>query len=465
MKRRAIVLLLGLLGGTLPLGAAEAGRPNIVFILADDLGWGDLGCYGGRAGATPHLDRLAGEGTLFTHAYMNAPVCSPSRAAILTGLFPGRLRIHGHFAGPEQNAARGMAQFLDPAVPNLPAALKRAGHATAHVGKWHLGDQSGGPPIADYGFDHVGSGEGGGAAIRPEDPYHRARSTALFVDEGLEFIDAHGGRPFYLQLWLLLPHATLNPTPEQLAPFARLSSPGSPHAGPGAIHAASLHDLDTQVGRLLDELERRGLADDTLVVFTSDNGPEDLAILNAAHSGVGSTGPFRGRKRSLYEGGVRVPLLVRWPGRVPAGRVDDTSVISGTDFFPTFARLAGAGLDPAAEAALDGEDMGAVLLGRARARTKPLFWEWRFRIFGHPSGASPQLAIREGDWTLLMNPDRSRVELHAIREDPMQVDNVAVQHPEVVARLSGRLLEWSESLPPGPRDPSAGDAGHRWPKP
>ncbi len=459
MSRLVLAFLLSV--SVLVAAAGPRARPNILFILADDLGWGDLSCYGNTFVQTPHLDRLARGGTLFTHFYVNGSVCSPSRAAFFTGQYPARHRIHGHFSTREQNDARGMASSLDPQVPNVARTLRTAGYATAHIGKWHLGNDAGGPAISDYGFDFVGTGEGGGAGIARADPHYRARSTALFVDESLRFIDGRGAKPFYLQLWALLPHATLNPTPAQLEPFARFSNPDLPHKSARTIYYASLADLDREVGRLLDELARRGLADNTLVVFSSDNGPEDIFITNAGHSGVGSPGPFRGRKRSLYEGGVRVPFLARLPGLIPAGRIDDTSVVAGVDFLPTVLKLAGVPV-PAGHA-LDGEDVGDILAGTSRPRAQPLHWEWRFNIAGHVSSRSPQLAIRDGNWKLLLNPDRTRIELYDIVRDPMQVDNVATQHAEVATRLAERAIAWQRTLPPGPLDPGAGSNAYPWP--
>ena len=459
---RALFLLLAALAATTPAFAAGPARPNIIFILADDLGWGDLSCYGNQLLKTPHLDRLAAQGKLFTNFYVAGSVCSPSRCGFFTSNYPARQRIHGHFATPEMNTARGMSQFLDPKVPNVAASLRAAGYATAHVGKWHLGNNSGGPPIADYGFDYVGSGEGSaGAGIIAGDRHYRAKSTAHFVDQSLEFIKGRGEKPFYLQLWTLLPHATLNPTPEQIAPFERFSNPDIPHKSARTIYYASVADLDTQVGRLMDELAKLGLADNTAIFFSSDNGPEEIFITNAGHSGVGSPGPFRGRKRSLYEGGVRVPFIVRWPAKIFAGKIDDTSVVGGVDFMPTVLKLAGV---PAPAAwRPDGEDVSDILTGAPRARVNPLMWEWRFNIAGHVNNRSPQLAIRDGDWKLLVNPDRTRTELYDLGRDRLQVDNVATQHPEVVARLSDRVIAWAKELPPGPRDASAGQNDYPWP--
>jgi N-acetylgalactosamine-6-sulfatase len=445
------------------LAAQPAERPNVIFILADDLGWGDLGCYGHPQTATPNLDQMAREGTLFTHFYVCGSVCSPSRCAFFTGQYPARHRIHGHYATPEQNAARGMSQFLPPDVPNLALLLKRAGYATAHVGKWHLGSNSGGPAPEAYGFDFVGSTERGGPEGPADDPYYRAKSTQIFVDESLKFIASNRERPFFVQFWTLVPHATLNPTEEQLKPYARLhpAGPNFPHHSAAEIFSASVTDLDAQIGRLLKGLADMGLAEKTLILFSSDNGPEDIHIRNAGHSGVGSAGPFRGRKRSLYEGGVRVPFIVRWPGQVPSGRVDDTSVVAGCDFLPTLCKLAGAEI-PASHA-LDGEDVSDILLGQSRPRTKPLMWEWRFRIAGEVFHHSPMLAIRDANFKLLLNPDGSRVELYDIPRDPTQLANIAQKHPDVVARLSEQVVAWSKTLPPGPKDPGAGRANYPWP--
>lgn len=444
---------------------AKGRPPNIVFILADDLGWGDLGCYGNPI-PTPNLDRLARQGALFTQFYVNGSVCSPSRTAFLTGRFPARHGIHGHLATRELNGSRGMPNWLDPKVPTLAASLKAAGYRTAHVGKWHLGSGPGAPSPTEYGFDFVKattSGEDTWSEAN-DDPYFRAKSTGLFVDEALSFIEANKTRHFYLQLWTLLPHATLNPLPEQLRPFENLG-PGKgagPHKGARAIYQASVADLDTQLGRLLEGLSRHGLENDTLVLFSSDNGPEDIFVRNAGHSGVGNAGPFRGRKRSLYEGGVRVPFLVRWPGRVTAGRVDETSVVSAVDFLPTLVELGGARLPENVSG--DGEDVSDILLVASRPRTTPLIWEWRFNVAGHPLHHSPILAVRDGDWKLLFNPDKSRVELYDIPRDPMELDVKAGEHPEIVERCATRALAWQKTLPAGPVDASAGKRHFGWPK-
>jgi N-acetylgalactosamine-6-sulfatase len=199
-----------------------------------------------------------------------------------------------------------------------------------------------------------------------------------------------------------------------------------------------------------------------VIAFSSDNGPEDFNIGNAVHSGIGNTGPFRGRKRSIYEGGVRMPFIVRWLGHTPAGGVDDTSIVAGVDWLPTVCSLASLKLPN--DLNPDGEDMSRALLGKPKDRTRPLMWEWRFRISGDMVHKSPMLAIRDRKWKLLMNPDRSRIELYDIPEDPTELDNVAGQHRDVVKELSEKLLKWHGTLPPGPVEEVAGSNAYPWPK-
>jgi N-acetylgalactosamine-6-sulfatase len=443
--------------------AATTQKPNVIFILTDDLGWGDLGCYGHPHIKTPHLDRLAKQGTLFTQFYVNGSVCSPSRTAFMTGQYPARHRVHGHFADHRQNAPRGMPDWLDPTAPLLVRQLKQAGYATAHYGKWHLGNGDGAPEPSNYGFDDSRVLNGNGPTFAEEkEEYFRAKSTGLFVDEAIRFIEAHRESPFYINLWTLVPHATLHPTDEQMEPYKQFGPTRVPYRGAMEIFYGTVTAMDAELGRLFKKLDELKLAENTIVVFSSDNGPEDIHAGNASHSGVGTPGPFRGRKRSLYEGGVRVPFIVRWPGHVPAGRVDEDSVVSAVDFLPTLCKLSGTPLPVDYKG--DGEDISDILAGTARARQKPLFWEWRFRIVGYPVHHSPMLSVRDGRWKLLLNPDRDRVELYDIPNDRMELNNVAAQHADVVNRMASEALAWQSTLPPGPIEPRAGQVIYGWPK-
>ena len=451
-------------------------RPNILFILADDWGWGDLARYGHPHIRTPHLDRLAAQGTLYTQFYAAAPVCSPTRASFLTGRFPGEIGFH-HICDSTPPSGglvdRGVPDFLDPHLPTVGRALRDVGYRTAHFGKWHLGDSHDAPHPGDYGFDRHRTtnsstddlrqdfyGAAGVTVTRPEnDVEFRRKSSALIVDRVIDFLDEAGDDPFFVQAWLLDPHATLYPTDDGLEAFRQYSPAGVDIPGAPAIYYAVIAEADRQIGRLLEALDARGLTDDTLVVFTSDNGPEDLVVPNASHSAAGSPGPFRGRKRSLYEGGVRVPFIARWPGRTPAGVVDDQSVLSSVDFFATCAQLAGAAAPDTA-----GASMLPALLGTPTARDRPLFWEWRYHNPSHPLHRSPMRVVRSGRYKLLTNPDGSRVELFDIPNDPMELDNLAPAEPDIVARLSALLDRWAASLPSGPVAPTAGSNAYPWPR-
>ena len=438
-------------------------RPNFVFIFADDLGWGDLGCYGNRQIKTPNLDALAAKGTLFTQFYVNGSVCSPSRTAVMTGQFPARQKVHGHFATDQQNADRGMPNWLNPRVHTVTRLLQHAGYATAHFGKWHLGSGKGAPSPSEYGIDeHCTVNSSGPPLEGQKDKYFRANSTTQIVDKTIDFIEKNRDKSFYVNVWSLLPHATLHPTDEQMKPYQRYAPGGVPYKGAKQIYYASVSELDRQIGRLIRKIDEMGLAENALIAFSSDNGPEDFDIGNAVHSGIGNTGPFRGRKRSIYEGGVRLPFIVRWPGHTPPGTVDDTSIVTAVDWLPTVCSLAGVKLPE--DLNPDGENMSQALLGKPKERSKPLMWEWRFRVAGDMVHKCPMLAIREGKWKLLMNPDRSRVELYDIPADPTELDNVAVQHPDVVERLSQAVLKWQGTLPAGPIEDMAGSNAYPWPK-
>jgi arylsulfatase A-like enzyme len=440
--------------------------PNVIFMLCDDLGWGDLACHGHTLVKTPNIDRLAAQGSLFTHFYSASPVCSPSRAAFLTGQFPARVRIHDYLPVPlsPHHIRAGVAPFLDPQVPTVSRALQEVGYATGHIGKWHLGNDSDSPDVSAYGFDFCRVTHGRGCPYGEwwNDRSFRARASALFVDEAIQFVEENQDSPFYLNLWPLDPHATLNPTLEQMAPYEHLKPAGVPYPGAMAIYYAVITNLDAQIGRLLARLDELGLAENTLVIFSSDNGPEDIEIPGSSHSAVGSTGPFRGRKRSLYDGGVRMPFIARWPGVVPAGKVNDTSVIGAVDLLPTVCALAGA--EPSKDGIMDGEDVSDILSGGSRQRRKPLFWDYRFGQAGPTLNWSPQLAIREGDWKLMMNRDGSRVELYNLAVSRMETDNFASHHPQVIARLSEKLLSWARTLPPGEPTPESGHNDYPWPE-
>jgi len=434
-------------------------KPNVIFILADDQGWGDLNVYGHPYLKTPNLDRLAAEGTRFAQFHVNATVCSPSRTAFMTGHFPARHKVHGHFDNHKVNEERDMPNWLDPDVTTVTDLVKSAGYVTGHFGKWHLcgANDTNAPSPGAYGIDDhrtIVSNSHGWRNDNFQPSEFLPRSTDLFVDEAIRFIQAHKAESFYLNLWTQIPHEKLMPTPEQLEVYKDLQPDKDDfdswmrnYVGKAKnldqqmkIYCASVTSLDKAIGRLLAALDELGLTDDTFVFFASDNGPEEMGFGNS----VGSPGPFRGRKRSMYEGGIRVPAIARWPGHIPAGRVDSTSVFSAVDWLPTISSITGI---PMPDIKPDGEDVSDILKGTSRPHNKPIMWEWRFKVFGVDPQQPPQLAIRDGQWKLFINPDGSKVELYDIPADPEERNNVAEANPAVVQRLKIALLDWKKTLP------------------
>lgn len=430
-------------------------KPNVIFILSDDIGRGDISALGGKQGETPNLDRLASEGTVFQRFYVASPICSASRTAFVTGMFPARWKINSFLHERSGNAKCEQANWLDPKAPIMARAFKEAGYATAHFGKWHLGggrDVQDAPLPSAYGFDesHVNCegmgprfedfGTGGKPALNSEDgkQYFRHDMTRYWVDRSLEFIKRQAGKPFYLELWPQDVHSPHNPSPEALARTATPGLPNQQHSFRGV-----LNEYDRQIGRFMDALRQLGLEKNTIVVFTGDNGPEP-SFEHARTLGQ------RGMKWSLYEGGLHEPFFVRWPGHVPAGKTNEVTLVSSVDCFPTLCALAG--VNPPANAPFDGVDQSAAWLGATPQRKTPLFWEYGRKPKGYryPRPAedkSPNLCVREGDWKLLVNADGTKAELYNAATDPKETTNAAAEHPEIASRLTKLALEWRKSLP------------------
>jgi N-acetylgalactosamine-6-sulfatase len=400
--------------------------------------------------STPHLDRLASEGVNFSQFNVLSPVCSPSRAAAMTGRYPARYRINEHFAKPEQNRARGMPDWLDPNAPTLQRILKEAGYRTGHFGKWHLTNREtfGAPTPDRYGFDEWAIFNGGGG--HPQVSVHdTARNAAAFIR-------ANRAGPFYVNVWLHETHTPHAPKKESMERWKHLDEQRQ-------VYAAVITDGDAAVGEVLDAIREAGVETRTIVIFSSDNGPErtgkpaakwmrdDHAEVEGygTYCSVGETGGLRGRKRSLFEGGVRTPFIVRWPGRAPAGVVNDATVLTAVDLLPTVCAAAGVAVPGGVES--DGENLVAALLGGVPVRTRPIFWHWP-GFAGEPDWW-PRWAVRDGDWKLAMTDDGGRVELYRVADDRAEARDVAKDHPDVVARLTKLALDWKTTLPETP-DPS-----------
>ncbi len=423
--------------------------PHIIVVLADDFGWGDVGCYGGQT-PTPHLDRMAREGTRFTQCYVASPICSPSRAGLITGQFPARWRITSFLQTRQGNRDCEQADFLDPQAPSLPRSLKAAGYATAHIGKWHLGggrDVVDPPKFAAYGYD-VGLGTWESPEPHPDltaadwiwspqDKVPRWERTKWMVDRTLSFLADHPDQPCFVNLWLDDTHTPWVPSEGEID-GQRARRPNHQ-----ANFRSVLMEMDRQVGRLLDELPPKAKERGTMILFLGDNGPLPTF-------GQTRTAGLRGSKLSLYEGGIRVPCIAWCPGRVRAGTVNEQTVLSTVDLFPSLCAIAGARLP--GEYAADGEDLSAALLGSQPARRKPLFWEYgrNDKSFAYPKEArhrSPQLAVRDGSWKLLVNANGDGAALFELSRDPQETKDVAAEQPAVTARLTKLALAWRQSLP------------------
>jgi len=416
--------------------------PNIIFIFADDWGYGDLGIHGSGFCKTPNLDRMAEEGIDFRQFTVNNPVCSPSRTAVMTGQFPARHCIHRHFASVEHHQKAGMPDWLDPKLPLLPKLLKKAGYITGHFGKWHLTNRHvpDAPLPPEYGYDEYGAFNVPGPQIR----------TAETCPRAVDFIRRHKDKSFFINVWLHETHTPHYPLPKYLKRFEHLDEQKR-------VYAAVVAEADAGIGSILGTLKKLGLDENTLVIFSSDNGPEWTGKRTAqddnstgrglgTYYSVGETAGLKGPKRSLFAGGIRVPFVARWPGVIPKGRIDRTSVLTGVDLFPTFLELAGQSIPT--DLKLDGESIVPALKGLVFKRTKPIHWEWRG---GHgPPYLWPHLGIRDDKSKMLVNEELNRTELYDIEADWAETTNVAADNPHVVNALTKKALAWKKSLPTKP---------------
>ena len=428
-------------------------KPNIVFIFADDWGWGDLSCHGHPYIKTPNIDRLAQAGTDFHRFSVASGVCSPSRAAVMTGHFPARYNIDGHFAWVSSNAKRNMPDWLGTEAPTIPKFLKQAGYRTAHFGKWHLANNMipDSPVPTAYGYDEYGAFNCSGEQM----PVHEdARSTIKFIES------CHRDKkPFFVNLWIHEPHTPFHTVPKYRSRFRELEETDN-------IYASVLSHADDRIGEVLDALDRLELADNTLVIFSSDNGPArassnaELKLVHDTATGAGYnlaaakgvTGGRKGYKASLFEGGVGVPFIARWPGKIAAGKIDDRSILSAVDMLPTFCEIAGVELPESYSP--DGVSQVKTLQGDGTPnRIKPLFWKYPARW--PPRKGQPDhwvsFAVAHDNWKLVTNQDSSHVELYDLVSDPYESTDLSGAKPAVVKSLMEKLGTWKSTLPAKPR--------------
>ncbi|MCC6143997.1 MAG: sulfatase-like hydrolase/transferase [Candidatus Hydrogenedentes bacterium] len=429
--------------------AAAARKPNVIIIYTDDHGSVDAGCYGAKDLHTPNIDALASEGVRFTQFYAPSAVCSPSRAGLLTGRYPLTAGVPGNCSSVAGEPC------LPASEVTIAEVLKAAGYATGHVGKWHLGFSPETMPNAqgfDYSFGHMGGcidnyshffyWNGPNRHDLWENGVETFRQGEFFgdlmVEKAGEFMEAHAAEPFFLYYAINMPHYPYQGDVDWLRRYREEGV-----AYPRDLYAAFISTLDARIGQLLAKLDALGLREDTIVILQGDQGH---STEERAHFGGGNAGPYRGCKFSLFEGGIRVPAMIRWPGKIPAGEVRD-QVAHGCDWLPTIASLCAA---PAPDVKLDGKDISEVIQ-RADAPTPHTVIHWQIK-----DGNNAQWAVREGDWKLIGNPldptlaaplgKDDRLFLVNLAEDVSELTNLAKDHPDRVVHLKQLHDAWVDSL-------------------
>ena len=444
-------------------GARSSENPNVIIFYVDDMGYADPSCFGNPDMETPNIDRFASEGLKLTNYYSNSPICSPSRVALNTGQAPGRHKVWAHFASKEQNRVRNMVDFLDPSVQTMARSFKANGYATAHFGKWHMG---GGRDVVaplpqEYGFEEsLVTFEGLGDRILWDKKGLNGQSaklgrgnitfvkkhetTGIYVDRAIDFMERHRNEAFYLHVFPNDVHDAHVPDEAWLGKYEKYST----HPYVQKFYA-TLDNMDRQFGRLIDSVDEMGLSEKTIIIFTSDNGPTDWPrYYKEGFTPPGWTGPLYGRKWSLYEGGIRMPFIVRWKGQVPEGKTNETTIMAAVDLFPSLHAMAG--LELPSEWDLDGQDLSRALEGRKMKRKEPVFWEYAGNPGilkpGNPLFESPTNAMRDGDWKLLTNDDGSETKLFNLKRDIGESSNLAREYPERAESMKKALLDWRNGL-------------------
>lgn len=403
----------------------DSRKPNIVFILADDLGINDLSCYGRKDQPTPHLDRLAREGMRFTSAYCAQPICSPSRAAIMSGRHPARLHLTTFLPGrpdaPSQKLLHPkIRQQLALEEKTMAEYLKAAGYATACIGKWHLGGPNFSPQHQGFDFVHVGQ-----ASTKPG-PTEGGKGEYDLTRKAMEFVTANKDKPFFLYLPHNTPHINFKGKPELVDKFKDSWHPE---------YAATIHAMDDTVGLLMARLDELKLTDNTIFIFTSDNG--GLHMLEGQHDAPTHNTPYRAGKGYLYEGGTRIPTIVRWPGVTPKGIVSDVPFVN-TDWLPTF--LDALGMVP--DRPLDGRSVLPLLKNQS---IKPVPLLWHFPHYNN-QGGRPSGSVRDGDWKYIEYYDTGDKQLFNLKTDFSETTDLAAKEPQRIAAMSALLAKWKKEL-------------------
>jgi len=426
----------------------EPSVPNIVFILADDLGWADVGCQGSTFYETPNIDRLAARGTRFTNAYAACQVCSPTRASILTGKYPARLNLTNYLVGKRQKQGSPVLtapyeHHMKLSEVTLAEALGGAGYKSAHVGKWHLGGEPYYPQHQGFEVNIAGTSAGMPRSFfypqwKANVPLAGVKDDYLpdrLTDEAIDFIQANRTRPFFLYLAYYAVHIPIQGKPALVEKY-KAKEPGETQDNPH--YAAMVEAVDQNVGRVLETLDRLELAENTVVVFFSDNG--GLSTPEGPHTPATNNAPLREGKGHIYEGGIREPLLVRWPGKIGSGTTSGTPVAS-IDFYPTFLEMAGA-KQPAVHT-VDGVSLLPLLTGTGQLPQRELYWHYPH--FSN-QGGMPAGAVRDGAWKLIEFYEHGDLELYNLTEDIAETNNLAEALPERTEMLHRKLVTWRKAV-------------------
>lgn len=454
----AVLFFFAYHAGVLAASEEDDAPPNIVLIIADDLGWGDLKCYGSSWIHSPNIDWLAKNGSRFTDYYCVSPKCSPTRASIITGKYPAFRRVHSVISHlPEKNLETGTVDHLTTKGIQMGRLFQRRGYSTGYFGKWHLGNHRQAPRVEEYGWDVSATTISRDYSWRPDKtPNFFQDVDELIADKAIEFVWDHES-PFMMVVSFFAPHVPLNPSDEAMAPYSGYSDSRVPHTGGLEIYGGAISNLDAQVGRLLEVLPTN-----TIVIFTSDNGgvsgnlspPSEPRVQPGTYHQVGSNGPFRMGKNTCYEGGIRVPLIVYWPEVAVGGKLNST-VMSSVDLLPSLISIVDG--EPADHIPFDGEDLSRAFKGEQITRSQPIFFEFRY------GRASPTMGMRDGNFKLLANPDGSRKELYDLSTELGLRELNLVNDPARAEAMFGRLMQWRSSLPDSPVDPEAGVSTYELP--
>ena len=450
-----------------------ASPPNFLILLVDDLGWTDLGCFGSDYYETPNIDQLAADGIRFTHGYAACTVCSPTRAALMTGMYPGRTNVTDWIPGHQRPRAKlrppDWTMKLEHRHTSLAEALGAAGYRTAHVGKWHLMPRYEPEVMMDFaperhGFErNIGGNEWGapGSYFHPYERADRNRVSPLpeggregdyltdrLTDEALQILDDFRDEPFLLYFPYYTVHTPIQAKPEDQARFEPLSDPEKRHRNPA--YAGMLAALDRSVGRLRDGLAELGIAERTVIVFTGDNGGLDRKGPDGRMGNPTENDPLRAGKGSVYEGGVRTPTIYYWPGVTPSGAVSDTPVIT-VDVYPTVLEIAGVAGDSDHNQQVDGVSLAALLRNPDSGLSRETLY-WHYPHY-HNGGATPYSAMRDGDLRLVHFYEDDRVELYDLAQDVGEERDLAETMPEKARELLDQLNAWRAEVgaqPPVP---------------